>query len=74
MKSNLKLFVWEDVLENYTSGIMFALAESIDDAKDTIIKQYPLMGERSLRMVKEDLEKEPEVYEDKIGFVHFGCD
>lgn len=37
MKSKkLKLYVWEDVLHNYTSGIMFAFAENIDHAIELI--------------------------------------
>jgi hypothetical protein len=29
----LKLYVWEDVLTDYTSGVMFALAESEEEPR-----------------------------------------
>lgn len=34
----LKLFVWENVLNDYTSGIMFALAYDVDHAKKIILR------------------------------------
>jgi hypothetical protein len=36
----VKLYVWENVLMDYTSGIMFALANSIDEARMLIAKKY----------------------------------
>ena len=37
MKSKkLKLYVWEDVLRDYTSGIMVALAYSVSEARSLI--------------------------------------
>ena len=38
--SNLKLYVWEDVLSDYTSGVMFALAEDKEHAKKMILEEY----------------------------------
>jgi hypothetical protein len=35
----LSLFVWENVLTDYTSGIMFAYAENIDEAKSAILNK-----------------------------------
>ena len=32
----MKLYVWHDVLTDYTSGVMFALAESPEHARETI--------------------------------------
>lgn len=34
--SALKLFVWDGVLVDYTSGVMFALAEDANQARDAI--------------------------------------
>ena len=34
----MNLYVWEDVLTDYTSGVMFALAHSADEARDVIWK------------------------------------
>lgn len=36
--SELKLYVWENVLEDYTSGIAFAIAPSKDEALRLIAK------------------------------------
>lgn len=36
---SLKLYVWEGVLTDYTDGIMFALAENEDEAKELIRKK-----------------------------------
>lgn len=77
MKKNLKLYVWEDVLSDYTDGIMFALAESKEEAMAIIISKaeneiYPKKRDDLLRMIKEDLENEPKVYADKVGFFVFG--
>jgi hypothetical protein len=38
MKSKLKLFVWEGVLAEYTSGIAFAYARDITHARNLIAK------------------------------------
>ena len=39
MKNELKLYVWEDVLEDYRAGIMFALAENAEKAREEILKK-----------------------------------
>ena len=36
----LKLFVWENVLCDYTDGIMFALAPNVDTARKNLLKRY----------------------------------
>ena len=40
----MKLYVWDDVLCDYTSGIMFAIAESEEDAKKIIMKNYDFVS------------------------------
>jgi hypothetical protein len=63
----LKLFVWEDVLCDYTSGIMFALAEDVEQAR------YLIGGDDPLDSVLErDLKGEPEVYTEPVGFFLYG--
>lgn len=37
---NLKLFVWEDVLWDYSNGIAFALAESKEQAIEMLVTSY----------------------------------
>lgn len=42
----MKLFVWEDVLKDYTSGVMFALANTVDEARDAICPRWTEAEER----------------------------
>lgn len=35
----MKLFVWEDVLCDWTCGMAFAVAKSVDDARTAIAKR-----------------------------------
>ena len=38
MRQRLRLYVWEDVLSDYTSGVMFALAPSLEEARRMLIE------------------------------------
>ena len=64
MEEDLKLYVWEDVLEDYMSGIMFAYARDVDHARILIIKR--MGGE------EEDLKIEPREIKDPEGFYVYG--
>ena len=64
MEKQLKLYVWEDVLTDYTPGIMFALAESPEEARELIREKCDYVGE--------ELEQEPECYETPVGFAVWG--
>lgn len=37
-----KLFLWTDVLHNYTSGVAFAMAETAEEAREMIVEQFDL--------------------------------
>lgn len=63
----LKLYVWEDVLTDWTSGIMFALANSPDQARKVILKK----SGNSIS-VAQDLAQEPRVIDEPEGFYVFG--
>ena len=63
-KDKLKLYVWEDVLTDYTDGIMFALAENAEDARNLIVEK---MGHRT-----GDLAIEPREVTDREGFYVWG--
>ena len=39
MKENLKLFVWEDVLYDYTAGMAVALAPNVEKARQMLLKK-----------------------------------
>ena len=40
-KKKVKLFVWEDVLRDYTSGMICILAHDLEEAKKLLLKKYP---------------------------------
>ena len=63
-KKKLKLYVWEGVLEDWTSGIMFALAENADDARKLIADK--------MTYETDDLKIEPEEITDREGFYVYG--
>jgi len=57
----LKLYVWEDVLEDYTPGIMFALATSVDEARILLLRKCSFLPDRELRIAPRCVEK-PEAF------------
>lgn len=65
--SRMRLFVWEDCLTDYTSGIMFAVAETVEQARAKLLEKcsYIPAGE---------LNCEPDVYDmsESVGFVVWG--
>jgi len=65
----MKLFVWENVLEDYTSGIIFALAENIEEAKEQVL----LKAEKwEVDILKKEMEKPYKVYSSTVGFFLYG--
>ncbi len=52
----MKLFVWDEVLTDYTDGIMFALARDADHARAIIRAQCGYVP-------ADDLGKEPKEYD-----------
>ena len=40
-QNSLKLYVWEDVLKDWTSGLVCVLASSQEQARELINKKYP---------------------------------
>jgi hypothetical protein len=71
----LKLFVWTGVLTDYTAGIAFALAESVDHARDVIMQREghkPYLEEEYHGTLWSDLAAEPDVYERPVGFAVWG--
>lgn len=65
-RKKLRLFVWEDVLVDYTSGIMFALAHDVDEARAEILKHTNYVNEY-------DLAREPtHVVDEPRGWALYG--
>ena len=63
--SKLKLFVWEDCLQDYSTGIMFALARNEDEARELISKEL-------YNPNHEDLARRPRIVEKAEGFAIMG--
>jgi len=64
----MKLFVWEGAVRDYWPGIMFALAESVEDARRLILEKAV-----GIDMVEKDLKKNPKVYDEEVGFYVLGA-
>lgn len=56
MRNKLKVFIWDNCLTDYTSGIMFTVAESIEEARQQLLKECPHIPEY-------DLTQTPLIYE-----------
>lgn len=65
MKTKLRLYVWHNVLTDYSSGVMFAYAASADDARRQIVASAG-------KIVESDLGGEPSVYDKPVGFAVWG--
>ena len=61
----MKLYLWENVLTDYTDGVMFALANSVEEARE-LIKQSTDWWSDTYHGV--DLAKEPKVIDYPFGF------
>lgn len=66
----LKLYVWEEVLNDYTAGVMFALAESEEQAKAAIIEKHKALMKFDLE--PSYFEGAPRVVESPEGFFLYG--
>lgn len=61
----LKLYVWEGVLTDYTDGVMFALAETVEEAR-------ALIRAKDLYIPESDLGQEPQEITEPAGFAVWG--
>jgi hypothetical protein len=64
-KKRLALYVWEDVLADYTRVVMFALAYSPKHARNLILKNMSCVP-------KSDIESEPHKITKPFGLAVFG--
>jgi len=65
-KRPLKLYVWEDVLIDYTPGVAFSLAPDAKTARRLCVKLAN--GKYTRGRIVEDLEKKPQSYTAKVRF------
>ena len=61
----MKLFLWTEVLTDYSDGVMFALANSVDEARELIKKGCDYIPDY-------ELEKEPKIIDSPFGFSMWG--
>ena len=61
----MKLYVWHDSLIDYTAGVMFALANSVEEAREMIKLECSYVPEW-------ELNAEPRVYDYPCGFLCWG--
>ena len=67
----LKLFLWEDVLCDYTCGVCFALAENVDEARKLIIESEE--NKYIVDLLEDEISEEPKIIDGKFGFSLWGC-
>lgn len=65
----MKLFVWEDSLCDHTCGVMFALAESVEQAREMIMGKQNREKVWIQEELEEDLTKEPKVITTPTAFI-----
>tara|TARA_R110002124_G_scaffold280086_1_gene453153 strand:+ start:1056 stop:1277 length:222 start_codon:yes stop_codon:yes gene_type:complete len=70
--TNLKLFIWEDVLCDHSCGIAFALAKTLEDARKIIFSKSMQEAGYVSNTLKTDLESEPKVVDNEEGFYIWG--
>jgi hypothetical protein len=63
----MKLFLWEDVLTDYTSGVIFAFAETADEARDIIKKDVNCCSS-----VLKEIKALPQIITEPMGFILWG--
>ena len=67
----LKMFVWDDVLRDYSTGLIAVLANDVDEARALVKDIYKYGPEE---YVTEILNVEPDVYEEPtVVYVHGGA-
>jgi hypothetical protein len=64
---NLKLYVWDEVLTDWTSGIIFALAKSEEQARELVMEEN---GESEY--VRKEIAKAPKVYTTPMASLTWG--
>lgn len=66
-RKKMKLFVWENVLTDYTSGIMFAVASNVEEARRELLKKCDCIPEPDLQQSPLEFD-----FSHPVGFVCWG--
>jgi len=66
-KNKMRVFVWEGVLTDYTSGMMVAIAPTIEEARAALLKECNYIPES-------DLSQQPKEFDlsETVSFVCWG--
>lgn len=71
-EQSYRLYVWHDVLEDYTAGVIFAIARSIEEARQTVITNALQDSDYAVKRLEEEMTTEPEIYDGPVGFFLYG--
>jgi hypothetical protein len=41
VKDGLKVYVWQDVLRDYSAGLVVIIAHNLDEAREVFMRDYP---------------------------------
>lgn len=69
MEKTLKLYIWKNVLGDYTEGVVFALATDADSARKIVLKGAKDWEKRNLKAA---MSTKPEVHAKSYGFAVWG--
>lgn len=67
-----RLYVWHDVLRDYTAGVIFAIARSVEEARQAVITGALQDSSCSVKHMEEEMTTEPEIYDGPAGFFLYG--
>lgn len=62
-----KLYVWHDVLSDNTAGVIFAMARSLDEARQAVIMNALQDSDYAVKRIEEETMVEPEVYDGPVS-------
>lgn len=55
----IRLYIWDNILPDWTSGVAFAAAKSVDQARKAILASFPQDNLSGLAVLAEQLAEEP---------------
>ncbi len=66
----MKLFIWRDVLTDWTPGIIFAMAHDVNEAREKVKEAF--IKDKWDDFFMEEIKTEPEVHDKPFGAYVFG--
>ncbi len=67
-----KLYVWHGVLCDHTAGVIFALARSVNEARQVVIMDALQNADWAVKSIEAETAVAPEVYDSPVGFFLYG--